>query len=153
MAARTTYRRRSVSEADNKALFLRFVDAWNSRDVNRMFEFWAPDLVHHHRDGDYGRDDVFTLMSGFMDAFPDLRFEVEQVVADGEFVSARMKARATHQKDFAGFPATGREVAVTVMGMVRIADGQIAEHWNVMDELALMQQLGLLPRTMLDAIS
>jgi C-1 hydroxylase len=148
-----SYRRRRVSETDNRTLFLRFVDAWNSRDTARMVEFWSPDLVHHHRDGDYGRDEVFTLMSGFMEAFPDLRFDVEQVVADGDFVSARMKARATHQNAFAGFPPTGREVAVTVMGMVRIDEGRIAEHWNVMDELALMQQLGLIPQTMLDAIS
>ena len=142
-----------MSEAANKELFRRFVEAWNSRDTSGMYEVWSPNLVHHHRDGDYGRDEVLTLMSGFMEAFPDLRFEVQQVLADGDFVSARMIARATHQQDFAGFPATGREVEVTVMGMIRISDGRIVEHWNVMDELALMQQLGLVPRTMLDAIS
>jgi C-1 hydroxylase len=142
-----------MSEADNKHLFHRFVEAWNSRDLGGMFDVWSPDLVHHHRDGDYGRDDVFALMSGFMEAFPDLRFEVKQVIADGDFVSTRMIARATHQKDFAGFPATDREVQVTVMGMIRIANGRIVEHWNLMDELALMQQLGLVPRAMLDAVS
>jgi C-1 hydroxylase len=142
-----------MSQAANKGLFRRFVEAWNGRDISGMYDLWSPNLVHHHRDGDYGRDDVFTLMSGFMEAFPDLRFDVQQVLADGDFVSAHMIARATHQKDFAGFPATGREIEVTVMGMIRISDGRIVEHWNVMDELALMQQLGLLPRAMLDAIS
>lgn len=142
-----------MSATDNKELFHRFVDSWNSRDVSRMFEFWSPDLVHHHRDGDYGRDDVLSLMSGFMEAFPDLRFEVQEVLADGDLVSARMIARATHQHELAGFPATGREVSVAVMGMIRVADGRIVEHWNVMDELAMMQQLGLVPRTMLEAVS
>jgi C-1 hydroxylase len=138
---------------DNKALFHRFVESWNRRDIAGMLELWSPDLVHHHRDGDYGRDDVLGLMSGFMEAFPDLRFDVEAVVADADLVSARMMVRATHQEEFAGFPATGKEVQVRVMGMIRVADGRIVEHWNVMDELALMQQLGLVPRAMLDAIS
>lgn len=142
-----------MGDADNKAVFQRFVELWNSRDMTGMLELWSPELVHHHRDGDYGRDDVFALMSGFMEAFPDLRFDVEAVLADGDLVSARMMARATHQKEFAGFPATGKEVEVRVMGMIRVADGRIVEHWNVMDELALMQQLGLVPRAMLDAIS
>jgi C-1 hydroxylase len=142
-----------MSDVANKALFSRFVESWNSRDETGMLDLWSPALVHHHRDGDYGRDDVLALMSGFMEAFPDLRFDVEAVVAEGDLVSARMMARATHQKDFAGFAATGKEVNVRVMGMIRVADGQIVEHWNVMDELALMQQLGLVPRAMLDAIS
>jgi len=142
-----------MSKADDKELFHRFVEAWNSRDMSGMYAVWSPNLVHHHRNGDHGRDEVLTLMSGFMEAFPDLRFDVQHVLADGDYVSARMIARATHQTDFAGFPATGREVEVTVMGMIRISDGLIVEHWNVMDELALMQQLGLVPRTMLDAIS
>jgi len=137
----------------NTALFERFVESWNSRDIGSMLELWSPDLIHHHRDRDYGRDDVLSLMSGFMEAFPDLRFEVEAVVASGDLLSARMMARATHEQDFAGFAATGKEVQVRVMGMIRIADGKIVEHWNVMDELALMQQLGLVSHTMLDAIS
>jgi C-1 hydroxylase len=137
----------------NKQIFLCFVEAWNSGDFEAMADFWSPEMVHHHRDGDYGRDDVQSLIAGFMAAFPDLRFSVEQLVAEDDLVTARMTVRATHQADFAGIPATGREVTATVMGMVRIADGHIVEHWNVMDELSLMQQLGLVPPAVLTAIS
>jgi C-1 hydroxylase len=138
---------------DNKALFRTFVETWNRRDFAGMVDLWSPDMVHHHRNGDYGREEVYALISDFMKAFPDLTFEVQNLVAEGDYVSARMIARATHQQDFAGIPASGQEVAVTVMGLVRIADGRIAEHWNVMDELHLMQQLGVVPDEFLDALA
>jgi C-1 hydroxylase len=140
-------------EEQNKEIFHAFVRAWNARDFTTMMACWSPDLVHHHRTGDYGRDDVFPLMNMFMQAFPDLRFEVLNLVAEGDFVSARMRARATHQHEFAGVPATGRDVTVTVMGLVKIVDGKIAEHWNVMDELYLVQQLGLVPAEFLEALA
>jgi C-1 hydroxylase len=139
--------------AQNKELFWSFVELWNGRDFDAMMELWSPGMVHHHRNADYGRDDVYALIGDFMTAFPDLTFDVQQVVADDEFVSARMIARATHAQDFAGIPATGREIAVTVMGIVRIADGRIVEHWNVMDELHLLQQLGLVPNEFLEALA
>jgi C-1 hydroxylase len=85
-----------------------------------------------------------------MSAFPDLRFEVEDLVADGDLVAARMRARATHCGEFMGLPPTGRQVSVLVMGQVRVAEGRIVEHWNVMDEVHLLQQLGLLSSTFFD---
>ena len=142
-----------TTQEKNKRLFYSFVEAWNSRDFAAMMQCWSPQLVHHHRNGDYGRDDVYSLMAGFMEAFPDLRFEVQNVVAEGEYVSAHMRARATHNREFAGVPATGREVTATVMGLVRIIDESIVEHWNVMDEIHLMHQLGLLPDQFLLALA
>jgi C-1 hydroxylase len=140
-------------EEQNKETFHAFVRAWNARDFATMTGCWSPDLVHHHRTGDYGRNEVFSLMEMFMQAFPDLSFEVLNVVAEGDFVSARMLAHATHQQDFAGIPATGRDVSVEAMGLVKMVDGKITEHWNVMDELRLLEQLGLVPAEFLEALA
>lgn len=139
-----------MSATDNKALFRGFVQAWNSGDAQAMWRFWAPGMVHHDRTRDCGPEEVFALMGSFMTAFPDLRFEIEELVADGDMVAARMTAHATHRGEFMGLEPTGRPVAVTVMGQVRIADGHIVEHWNVMDEVHLMQQLGLMEGTFFD---
>ncbi len=140
-------------EERNKQLFLAFVDAWNTHDFARMMQFWSPNMIHHHRNGDYTRDQVYALISGFMEAFPNLTFEVKNLVAEGEYVSARMIARARHEQAFAGLPATGKEVATTVMGLIRIVDGQIVEHWNVMDEIHLGHQLGLVPDGLITALA
>lgn len=139
--------------AENKALFRAFVDAWNRGDVRAMWQFWSPEMVHHDRVRDCGPGEVYALMRAFMSAFPDLRFEIEDLLADGDLVSARMTATATQQGELMGLRPSGQRVAVTVMGQVRIADGRIVEHWNVMDEVHLMQQLGLLPHTFFDAVS
>jgi C-1 hydroxylase len=142
-----------MSPGENKALFRCFVKAWNSGDLQAMAQYWSPQLVHYSRTGAHGPDQVYTLISGFMRAFPDLTFQIEHIVAESDLVSARMTAQATHQHEFMGVPASGRPVRVTVMGLVRIADGKIVEHWNVMDELHLVQQLGLIPEGYLDAIA
>jgi len=137
--------------ARNKLLFRGFVDAWNAGDAHAMWNFWSPHMVHHDRARDCGPEDVFALMSSFMTAFPNLRFEIENLIADGDLVAARMTARATHTGDFMGLAPTGKEVAVAVMGQVRIEDDHIVEHWNVMDEVHLLQQLGLAQSTFFDA--
>jgi predicted ester cyclase len=59
-------------------------------------------------------------------------------------VAARVTVRGTHDGEFMGRPATGRSFAVTSVGIFRISDGRIAEHWGVFDQLAMLGQLGAL---------
>jgi C-1 hydroxylase len=110
-------------------------------------------MVHHTRTGAYGPSEVFSLIGGFMQSFPDLQFQIEDMVAEGDFVATRMTARATHRQDFMGVPASGKQISCSVMGLIRVADGKIAEHWNIMDELYLLQQIGLVPDGHLNAMA
>jgi steroid delta-isomerase-like uncharacterized protein len=137
----------------NRALVREFLDRWKKRDFAGMSQLWSPDMVHHARSGDYGPDDVFQLMAGFTAAFPDLEFEIESILADGDLVCTRMTARATHMHDYLGVAATGKTVTCSLMGMVRIANGKIVEHWSVMDELFMLQQLGLVPEDFLSIMA
>lgn len=139
-------------ESRNKELFRSFVDAMNAGDWEKVTEVWSPEMVHYGRCGTYGRDEVAQLMGMFRFSFPDLNFHIEDVLADGDRLSARMTATCTHKGDFAGIPATGRKVQVAVMGQVRIVDGKIVEHWNVMDELHFLNQLGLVSDDQLNLI-
>lgn len=141
-----------MAEAENKALFRRFVDTMNSGDFDAVLKVWSPRMVHHSRTGTYGRDEVAALMGGFRQAFPDLRFHIEDLAADGDLLFARMTATCTHKEDFQGIPATGRKIRVQVMGEVRIVDGQIVEHRNIMDELHFLNQLGVVDDRLLAAI-
>jgi predicted ester cyclase len=74
-------------------------------------------------------------------AFPDLRAEVVEQIADGDRVATRKIFHGTHRGAFAGIAPTGREVTIAVMDIVRIGEGQIREHWNVVDVSGLMRQL------------
>ena len=78
-------------------------------------------------------------------AFPDSHWTVEEQIAEGDKVLSRFVWSGTHQGEFLGVPATGRAVSAWVMVISRIADGQIAEEWQLTDTLGLMQQLGAVP--------
>lgn len=142
-----------TTEQYNRSLVLGFLDSWNKGDFEGMSRLWAPDMVHHTRTGTYGPSQVFSLIAGFMQAFPDLGFTIDNIVAEGDFVATRMTARAAQRQPFMGVQPTGREIKCTVMGLVRIVDGRIVEHWNVMDELYMLQQLGLVPDAYIEAMA
>jgi predicted ester cyclase len=64
------------------------------------------------------------------------------VIAEGDKVVARWRSRATHQGDYMGIPASGKEVQFTVISFYRIEEGKIAESWSVEDQFGLMRQIG-----------
>lgn len=103
----------------------------------------APDFVDHTPFPGFGatRTDVLRLFAVLRAAFPDLRAEVVDQIADGGRVATRKNFHGTHRGDFLGIPPSGRPVTIRVMDIVRIHDGRIAEHWNVVDLAGLMAQL------------
>lgn len=142
-----------MSTEENKALVRRYIETWNSGDLQGMAQFWSPDMIHHTRTGSHGFNEVVSIVSNFMQAFPNLRFEIEDLVADGDRVASRMTAYATHTGEYMGMPATGRSVSCTVFGVARVTNGKLVEHWGVTDELHLMQQVGLVPEEYLAAMA
>jgi predicted ester cyclase len=78
----------------------------------------------------------------FRQAFPDMRLEVEALVADGDLVAARWTISGTHTGAWGDVAPTGRSVRFSGVNFFRIADEQIAEIWNVRDDLGLREQLG-----------
>jgi steroid delta-isomerase-like uncharacterized protein len=83
--------------------------------------------------------------AGLRTAFPDLRFTIESLVAEGDEVVARWTARDTHRGELFGIPPTGKGVEVSGFGSWRILDGKIVEHWGNFDNMGMMQQLGVFP--------
>jgi predicted ester cyclase len=84
----------------------------------------------------------------YMAAFPDLRFQAEDILPSGDKVVARFTASGTNDGDFMGMPATAKSVSVEGIDIIRFGDDGLAhEHWGVFDALAMMQQLGLAPET------
>ena len=82
------------------------------------------------------------MAAGFRAAFPDVRLEIEALVAEDDVVVARWTMSGTHTGVWGDVAATGRKVRFTGVNFFRIADGKIAEMWNVRDDLGLREQLG-----------
>lgn len=79
-------------------------------------------------------------------AFPDLRMAAEDVIASGDKAVARVRVTGTHKGPFLGISATGKRVDVQLIDIIRFGDDGLArEHWGVVDQLTMMQQLGALP--------
>lgn len=133
---------------DHEATLRRMYDLISSGDVDALGEIIAEDFVEHEETPGFPptKEGVKQVMGMFKVAFPDLRFEAQDVLASGDKVAARFRATGTHQGEFIGIPPTGKSVDIQGMDIIRFGDDGLAhEHWGVMDELGMMQQLGLVP--------
>ena len=137
-----------MSVEENKVLFRRtYEELLNGGDLSVAEQLVAPDFVNHEapRGRDRGPESMRGLAVMLRTAFPDLRFEIEELVAEGDVVAGRLTMSGTHEGPLMGTPPTGRSVRQEHMHFVRFEDGKAMEHCGVRDDLGMMQQLGLMP--------
>ena len=91
------------------------------------------------------RDHLKDLVRSFRSSFPDARISIEDIVAEGDLVAARLMERGTHAGAFRGIPPTGRPVTYGSMTFLRIVEGRIVDHWGLLDLPSLLQQIGGTP--------
>jgi len=133
---------------DHAATVRRFYDLINAGDIDGFGALLADDFVEHEQlpGLEPSKAGVLAFFRLQRAAFPDMRMEVQDVIASGDKVAVRVRYTGTHEGDFMGIPATGKPVdaqLIDIMGMG--ADGLCHEHWGVMDQLTLMQQVGAIP--------
>jgi predicted ester cyclase len=87
------------------------------------------------------RDDYAANLRGWIEAFPDFRWELRHLLVDGDWIAAHFLASGTHRGTFRGVAATGRGVTVRELALYRIEDGRIAEVWGTVDELGVLEQI------------
>jgi steroid delta-isomerase-like uncharacterized protein len=92
-----------------------------------------------------GREGLKQILAMFFAAFPALHWTVEEDAAEGEKLWSRFTWRGTHRGDFLGVPATGNQVEVNGVVIDRIVEGKMVDSRILMNELSLMQQLGVIP--------
>ena len=137
-----------MSTEENKAIVRRWYEEFGERaDLDVLDELYAPAWVGHFpQSGDLrGAEGHKPLGRRFATAFPDGRYEVEDVLAEGDRVATRYTFRGTHRGEFFGVPPTGRAVAATGINVHRVEGGRIAEQWAQFDTVGLLRQLGALP--------
>ena len=135
-----------MSTEDNKALVRRGYEALNQRNWAAFEELVTPDLVLHNASMTIqGFEAYKQFVSMYFTAFPDLRFTIEDMIAEGDTVVARQTARGTHQGELMGIPPTGKQVSTTGINIFRFANGKGVEEWFNGDDLGLLQQLGVVP--------
>ena len=117
----------------NKALVRRWFDEVLTRgDIRRVDELFAPNYVLHDpgfAQEVHGREGVKRFAATFRAASPDVRFAVEDQIAEGDMVVTRWVARGTYWGKFLEIPPTGSQVTITGIEFDRVLDGKIDEAW------------------------
>ena len=133
---------------ENKAIVRRFIDeAFNGRNIVILDELLTPESFNHeayHPDWQRGGDGYRRTFEWLLAAFPDFRHDIEDIVAEGDMVAARVTMTGTHEGEFVGIPATNRRFSVQQIHWFRLADGKLVERWAVRDDMGMMHQLGVI---------
>jgi steroid delta-isomerase-like uncharacterized protein len=135
-----------MSNKENKALIRHSYDLMNQRDLAGYFKLLSPDYIEHLTTGNQSREQIIQGVPVFYAAFPDAHATIDDMVAEGDKVAARVTWRGTHQGNFIGIPPTGKKFEMTNTAIFRIDDGKWAETWATVDNLGLLQQLGVIPK-------
>jgi predicted ester cyclase len=135
-----------MSAEENKAIIRRGFEAMNTKDLSVFEEIMAPGYVNHDMPAPApGPEGFKQIIGAFFSAFPDMHIHLEAQLSDGDLVANRGTFVGTHQGEFMGVPATGKQVTVQFMDMWRLENGQAVENWVRLDMMGLMVQLGVVP--------
>ena len=133
---------------ENKAIFRRVIEeVWNQKKLDAADELFTADHMSPSAPGlPAGPAGVKAIAGMFLQAFPDLKVDMEITVAEGDLVGGRLRQRGTHSGPMVTptgtIEATGKPVDFTEVALLRVADGKVAESWYWTDMIALLQQIG-----------
>lgn len=132
------------TEAQNKELFRRVTqDVFIDHDLGAIDHYYASDLVQHSEGVPQGAEGLKGFFEGLFGGFTDLEPTIEHLYAEDDRVFAFLTWCGTHDGEFMDVEPTGEEISIETAEIMRIEDGQIAEHWDVVDQMGMLSTLGL----------
>jgi predicted SnoaL-like aldol condensation-catalyzing enzyme len=136
-----------MSTEANKSLVRRFYEeVLNARRIEMIDKLALANYTEHdplpgQHDGLVGLQDRVSMLIGGLTS----TYTVQDIIAEGDRVVVRWRNSGSHTGEFLGAPPTGRPFDFAGIDVYRIENDRMAEHWHVVDQLTLLQQLGLLP--------
>ena len=128
---------------DSRALTLRILqEIWNAKNPSLIEELYSSDcVIHTPNDEVHGVEGSKHLYHTYTSAFPDMQFEIQQIVAENDTASAQLIFTGTHKGPLGEIPASGNFVKVANNCFFCFADGKLVKQKGVWDTLSLMQQI------------
>ena len=135
-----------MSIEQNKDIVRHYQDIYNKNELQRLHEVVAEDLLTPKimpgvPQGLEGAKAAHQIM---LAGFPDYQTTIDELIAEGDKVVARITMTGTHTGSFMGVPPTGRFISFTGIYIARVVNGKIVEHWGEEDGVGLLQQMGIL---------
>lgn len=132
-------------ERNKEAVRRFFQEIWCDHDESAIDRYIAADAAGNDPDFGIGRESFRRQWKKWLQGFPDLRFDVEELVAEGDTVVSRWILTGTHTGEFLGYPPTGKKVKVHGMSLDHLKDGVVVSGCDGWDALGFRQQLGIIP--------
>jgi predicted ester cyclase len=130
----------------NKQLYRCFMDEiWNQRQPAAVDRYIASDFIEHNANIPPGLEGRKRFVASLQAGFSDYRAQIQEVIAEGDIVVARVQWTGTQDGPFLGRPATGNKLRFSTADFFRVKDGKFVEHWDVVDSLPRAVALGLVP--------
>jgi steroid delta-isomerase-like uncharacterized protein len=127
---------------DHKQLLRRYLeDIWQHRRLDALDDYIAADYVQHGKHAAPGREGLRRFFALLDVAFTNMRYSIDDVIADGDRVCWRFTIHAVHAGEFLGTPASGKHVTMTGISIFRVENGKFVEHWGEQDMLGFLQQV------------
>jgi steroid delta-isomerase-like uncharacterized protein len=138
--------RSALLEAQNKQIIGRYYnEGWNKGNLETLNEILSTDYINHTPSTPNpppGPEGLKPIVKAIRRGFPDLHYEIMDIIATDERVVARVVMTGTQTDSLFNMPPSGKRVEVNQINIEKIKDGKIVEHWRVTDELSMMKQLG-----------
>ena len=115
---------------------------FNNGDLGGLDAVVAADIIEHQDGATSGIDGLRALITELRTAFPDLHLAIQDTATSGDTAWFRIRSTGTNDGPLFGRPPTGRPMDITVIDVMRVADGRMVEHWGVADRLAMLKQIG-----------
>jgi predicted ester cyclase len=129
----------------NKSNYLKAKEAFNNNRIDECILFYAPNHEVKSKQSEKGREGIRQFLEAMHQTWSDIQITVEHTVAEDNWVMGRSVATATHSQVVLGVQPTHKKITATFWDLHLFdEDGLIIETWNLMDNLAIMQQIGLL---------
>ena len=133
-----------MSNDANAAVVRRFIEeVANGRNTSLVSELLAEDFRLPPGPDGLDRNSLVSVLEYYFAAFPDLHYSIEDLVADGDKVVARLAMTGTHEGEYDGAAGSGKSFAVDEVDVFEVVDGRIGGYRIVWDELGFRRQLGL----------
>jgi steroid delta-isomerase-like uncharacterized protein len=131
-------------EKSNIELVKKTWDEWNKRNREFLDSALDSNYTFYPSSGNpMSHETTMGMLEMFWNAFPDLTLDIQDIMASNDMVVSRLISRGTHEGEFTGIPATGNNIEITGINIVRIKEGKIIEEWETFDVLSMMMQLGM----------
>lgn len=137
-------------EADMQRLITDYIEGMNEGNLDRVMSVFAPSYIDHQiapGGAAFGNDWAAVRQAHIMlhESFPNVRFAVRDTVIEGDTAFLMVRGEGTHTGPFFGIPPTGKHIRWTGTRVLRYADGHFVEGTSELDQVGILQQMGIIP--------